>query len=517
LRFLYCCCLFFLLSCSARQSVLNKHLNPNNLTAQQLNIDVTRDTIITLQNGTRLIIPSGSLRTKNGTTARLVVKEALTIEQIMLAGLSTESDGKPLRSGGMLYIDKAPGEEVDIVKSISAEIPSQSADSAMQLYKGEKEDDGSINWTDPAPLHFAANPNYDSGLVLYRRHCYSCHDPIKTENEVGPALYGAEERIGSKNVLYNWVHDPESTMNCNPYFQKLYTEADEFMMHSFPQLSNQQIDMVMYYVNTIGKKEKGDYVGQKDFSYDSCAYYAELYHLLKHSYDSLQSIRSRQAFSNVNMLPDTTTVSIPAIELTNTVTNTFNEPVATSPDYYQFSIETFGWYNIDVLTGDDAKDATLNVTLSGKHAGKNETFLVIPAYKIFVQGGSTDKTNFTFKGADGKLRLKEGLDAWVFSIGESADSAQLYFGATRFTTTLQQSIDIPMQAITQQQLISSMAAFNFQGINFTVQKDHTKEQSSEIKTQLEVLFQKLQRCNCIYIPDRYTSDTASIYYSDFAN
>lgn len=498
-----------LLSCSSKKSIINKHLNAENLPSQQLTINVNADTSFLLQNGTRLTIPAGSLKTKDGKPAILIAKEALTIQQITLAGLSTESNGKPLRSGGMLFLDAAPGEEVEIVKPIIADIPTQSADTTMQLYKGEVKDDGSINWTDPEPLQIKEDPAYAVGKQLFMQSCASCHHPFK--DGTGPALFGAEERIGDINIYYKYVNNPAAMTVCNPYFQELKQKFGGVLMQDFPNLTHKDIDAIIYYVNKEGGKQNGTYINKSDFSYDSCDYYRELYHILTYSLDSLEEVRGKERFDNVNVttgvFTDTTPIPFtkPAIPIKE---SPVVQPNSYQADYYQFNIDAFGWHNVDVLEGDDVKDCELTISLSGKHSDKNEVFLVIPAFKIFMRGGLMDDSmNYAFKYTDGKIPLKENLDAYVFVIGESPDTAQLFFGATRFTTSLKQNLDIKMEAVTQAQLTTSMKAFNFTDMNFSVNRTYTKETIRSVEGQVEMLKNKIQRCNCNTIEGEPVADT----------
>jgi mono/diheme cytochrome c family protein len=514
MRYLPFTLIIFLFACSSKRSIINKYLNGDNLTAQQLTININADTSLLLQNGTKLIIPAGSLKTKDGKPAKLIAKEAVTIQQITLAGLSTMSNGKPLRSGGMLFLDGAPGEDVKIVKPITAEIPTASADTAMQLYKGEVKDDGSINWTDPTTIKVKEDPSLVAGHQLFMQNCASCHHPVKDGQ--APGLFGAEERIGNMDVYYQFVNNPNAMMACNPYFQDQNNKFGGVMMQSFPNLTHRDIDAIIYYVNKEGGGQKGTYISKDDFSYDSCQYYKELYHILTYSRDSLNRVRERENFANVNSEASTDTTPItftePVIPIRESATV---RPQSYQADYYQFNINTFGWNNVDVLEGNDVKDCELTVNLAGNHSAKNEVFLVIPAFKIFMRGGlMDDSVNYAFKYADGKIPLKENLDAYVFVIGESSDTAQLFFGATRFTTALKANLDIKMESVTQEQLTKNMKSFNFTDINFSVNRTYTKETIKTVEDRLLMLKYKVDRCNC---NGTYPGEAMVAYSVDSAN
>jgi hypothetical protein len=73
---------------------------------------------LALRGGTIITIPAHALKAEDGKTARLEVKEALSIEQMLLAGLRTQTNGIPLQSGGMIYINAAKDARVSILKPL---------------------------------------------------------------------------------------------------------------------------------------------------------------------------------------------------------------------------------------------------------------------------------------------------------------------------------------------------------------------------------------------------------------
>ena len=129
------------------------------LPVQRFRIDAMRDTVLETQGGILLSIPAGSFLEKDGriTTGilNLVVREALTPAAIMQAGLSTLSGGNVLETGGMFFVDaskEGKALDLDSVKGIYAEIPTDSARPGMQLYSGKQGADGVIDWIDPRQL-----------------------------------------------------------------------------------------------------------------------------------------------------------------------------------------------------------------------------------------------------------------------------------------------------------------------------------------------------------------------------
>src|SRR5690606_20863500 len=71
--------------------------------------------------------------------------------------------------------------------SIGVSIPTEFYRDGMQLYKGEKDENGNINWKEPKLI--APNPEaatIESGKVLFQANCSTCHAIGK--NMTGPNL-----------------------------------------------------------------------------------------------------------------------------------------------------------------------------------------------------------------------------------------------------------------------------------------------------------------------------------------
>jgi hypothetical protein len=148
-------------------------LNTANLKSQLFSINCERDTVIKGEGGTILSIYKNSFVDKSGTPVKgsisFELKEALTTADILLAGLTTTSNGKPLETGGMIYINAtANGEAVSIAsdKYIGVSIPATSIRKDMQIFTGVKDSTG-INWVEPyATLNNDVQKSRDMAAVV---------------------------------------------------------------------------------------------------------------------------------------------------------------------------------------------------------------------------------------------------------------------------------------------------------------------------------------------------------------
>ena len=117
-------------------------------------INNEKETTITFKEGTVLIIPAKCFIDANGKLARgkvnIEVTEFYKLSDMLLANLTTKSDGNQLETGGMLFIKALkdnkqlqlkPGSNIEYVFSSRG-----SKKKDMQLFLGEEIKDG-VNWT----------------------------------------------------------------------------------------------------------------------------------------------------------------------------------------------------------------------------------------------------------------------------------------------------------------------------------------------------------------------------------
>lgn len=129
------------------------------LPAQTWLIAAGRDTVIETRKGIVLAIPAQTFLDKGNHPAtgqiRLTLKEALDPADILKAGLSTRSGTQILSTGGMFFLDARQQDDIlhiDTARPVIAQIPAKGDPAGMQLYKGQRKTNGTIDWTDPRPL-----------------------------------------------------------------------------------------------------------------------------------------------------------------------------------------------------------------------------------------------------------------------------------------------------------------------------------------------------------------------------
>ena len=138
--------------------VFTKIYSVENLNSQSFTIDNSIDNLITGESGTIVRINRNTFIDQEGKTitGKIEIKliEALTPIDMVLGNLTTTFNGKPLETGGMIYLNAiAENKEVSIApdKSILIKMPSDSTLTGMSVFEG-KQDSTGIKWENPIKL-----------------------------------------------------------------------------------------------------------------------------------------------------------------------------------------------------------------------------------------------------------------------------------------------------------------------------------------------------------------------------
>ncbi len=100
---------------------------------------------------------------------------------------------------------------------------------------------------------FAATAAPD-GQALFKSNCASCHNPLK--DATGPALQGVESRVPSKEWLHKWVHNSAGLIaSGDKYANDIFNKWGKIPMTPFPNLSEEEIDAIFTYVNSVKPAE----------------------------------------------------------------------------------------------------------------------------------------------------------------------------------------------------------------------------------------------------------------------
>jgi len=127
--------------------------------SQEFDIDGQKDTVVEGKKGTVMVFPKGCFLNADGSTAdghiKIELAEGLSLEDMLLANLTTQTDGKPLITDGMIYFNAMKdGKQLKVNKAIPVhiEIPTTHKQPGMMAWKGTRDTAGNMNWTDPKEI-----------------------------------------------------------------------------------------------------------------------------------------------------------------------------------------------------------------------------------------------------------------------------------------------------------------------------------------------------------------------------
>jgi mono/diheme cytochrome c family protein len=526
-------------SCNTKQQTDPNILNEGQLPSQLFSIDINKDTVLITANGSIIKIPKGSLQS-DSSNVQLEIKEALTNEDIVLAGLTTMSGQQALSSGGMIYFNAASGYKVEIKKAIEVAVPTKYYNRNMQVFKGEKTTAGKIDWKDPVALpEDETTKKLDAGKALFINNCSSCH---KIDKEfTGPALYGITDRK-SKNWLYQYTNHrfylPERKPKADTAIvieADFYSDITDSIKTKYQEDDHISLDELYYYHQCQQKKygsemtafnlsvkeienlyayiknetdKRPDLKDQfKDNCCDSCVAYQKAKIGLQNRRDQLVSGNENSFSLDRQFLPiiDTTQsnnqpISKPPVNNTpvqpqkNYVKNSYAKAT-----YYTINITTVGWYNIDVLMKGEPgmEQSQLMVRIRGNYTINFNVNLIIPSKKAFIQGGKLkDGQSYGFDEDNGNIPLPQDQPCTVLAFGET-DDGKIIYGQANFTAQLNQSIEITVTEISKDGLITAIKALKLDDINIDVNKTKNANEIKDVDKQLQKAEQlKPRNCDC---------------------
>ncbi|WP_185862183.1 c-type cytochrome [Blattabacterium cuenoti] len=97
----------------------------------------------------------------------------------------------------------------------------------------------------------------EKGAVLFKKNCTACHSMNLEKKMIGPALYGVTERR-NREWLHKWIINNKSLRKSGDKDAiAIYKEYDNVEMNIFPQLSEKEVDDILFFIqNPIKKKEE---------------------------------------------------------------------------------------------------------------------------------------------------------------------------------------------------------------------------------------------------------------------
>jgi cytochrome c2 len=500
--------------------VKRKINNPDLLASLLVTVDPKRDTTIYTSKGAIIEIPKDAIEANGQPTVQMEIKEAYDVSDMIKGGLLTESDGKPLSSGGMIYIRPTGEKSVRITKPIKLAIPTASINDKMLLYKGEVKSDGKINWQDSKSL--PNNPQLNAlnrGKQLFINNCASCHGI--GQKVTGPDLAhivkgnqwmlhypwasgseGKDTVSYNDNLLYYYTRNNNEVLKRGvPYFLCLFNDYGSTPMTLFPSLTDEDLDNLYAYIENESTIRNLPVPNNGILAcYDSCSIYSQTKSRLEEIKASLEkdSVEMREIwyYTSPNsppsrIPPETGTIPIKVAPLEN------------KSLYYQFKIDDFGWYNVDMAMQLNVavSESRLQVHIQGQYLEQFNVYLVIPEVKMFGEGGplETGDDTYGFYLTNGMTPLPQNARAYILAMGEYQE--QIIFGKKEFITSRDQRLNVELQQVSKEKFQQEINSLSLNGIN--IRANDTKKAAELRKTILNLKNAedlKPKNCDCACFP-----------------
>ncbi|MGZ5282173.1 MAG: c-type cytochrome [Bacteroidia bacterium] len=320
-----------------------------NLSEQIFNITAGIDTILVSEKGAKIFISKNTFTT-NVDAIEIKLKEALTLAEMVKAGLTTTSDNKILSSGGMIYISATwNGKKIQLLNPIKIQIPADNFDEGMKLFKGEIADN-KINWSLAGDLDNYVKSPFERGKKIFEYYCVACHK--NGQVLIGPDLIGITKRQ-NKEWIYAFTRNSQAVINSGDIYAKSLFEKYNKVIMPPQNLTDAQLDDLYYFI-------------ENDMQAISL--------LLPASPNSIFSASDTGA-SNSGA---------------DSARKDFNTGFARDSSYYLFSVQGFGWYNCDKFI-DESNTVAPEITVNFKDKKPaNGIVIVLPKLKSVISTGLSE-------------------------------------------------------------------------------------------------------------------------------
>jgi mono/diheme cytochrome c family protein len=437
----------------------NELLKPSALASSFFTIDITKDTTLKTQKGAIIKIPKGALVAEGPSIIQLEVKEVYTIREMIVAGLITQSNGEPLSSGGMIYINAVGENTVRVEKPMSVSIPTDWVNKDMQLFKGEVQSDSSINWINPDTIPAGASEKYlEAGKIIFD-NCVRCHE-IGREL-TGPDLAHVDKRWQEGGpTAYDFTWNSQKVLaEGDGYYNCLYEKYNRSPMPAFPGLTREEMNALYDYIENESYARGIPYPKDRDACYDSCGNYSR-------EKEKLGKIKDSSVADY--LAPDTTPANpVPGIstQWQDLVSTTLSEPV-----YYEFNIEALGWFNVDILMKNNPAfvDTELRIRIQGTYKTSISVYLAIPSIRAFIDGGLLEGKDdeYGFFTKDGKIPLPPNAEAYIIAMAEA--NGKILYNSKAFITTQSKQLELSLKEVTREKFDEAIKSLGFEDFNITI-------------------------------------------------
>jgi mono/diheme cytochrome c family protein len=390
-------------------------LNERNLDSTRFVVRPGRDTLLRTAGGTLLFIPRNGFQRPDGTPAggpvHVTLREALTPADLVLAHLTTTSDGRMLESGGMVFVDaNEAGQTLRINPGapLRVSLPTAQPLRGMQVFTGRPDAAGRLNWVNPVPLADTALANRMAlGARLFRTHCAVCH--------------GLDSLVAG------------------PPLANVHTRRGQYWLHAFIHNSQRLIEAGDPVAVALFKRH--NFTAMPPFDFTPRETGAILTYLSGGSFraDSLEVLPNGDVADSLLGLPP---------------------PAKPFPAelYYVFDLKDLGWINVDRFPDQTTPRVPFFVQLGGEQFEEVTVTLLFKAEKIFLAAWPAEDGRYTFSPTDDEdaSLLPAGRKATVVVTAYKGETC--YLGLQEVTIGQKETVTVAPARTTPKQLVQTLKA-----------------------------------------------------------
>lgn len=470
---------FFCISCSSKKSYKQTVLTPNNLPAQLFEIDPAIENTIRTKKGATVRFPANAFKLNGAGKVKVEIKEAYSMKDILLAGLVTETNGKTLSSGGMIYINAQQNEkDIELQKTANVATPAFIYTENMQLYKGEVGSDSTINWVEPKPLDSTPARMIEWGKQLFMNNCASCHGFDKPA--MGQALRGMLQRAPSKAWLNKFIRNWEDAFghtDSTGYNYDAYTccavAYSPTTMSKFPALSDADLD-ALYAFTESNDYEPNDCTPCLEAKFVTDSFMKVENYYVPYDWDTTIVNNNTTQF----YIPQNITPRDPA-ELEKTYRQGGFTDIPGSSNY-NFTISTLGWYNIDKeyagLPGTEYCTLTAKIT-NEQDKDELHVYMVMPSKKNLSVAYDKKAGAWAFDKVNGTIPMHLNEQAYVIAFGER--DGKMIYGIKPFITKKENNLQLSVSEITEEAFVEHIRKLGLDGLSFSINKKDNNPTSTQ--------------------------------------
>lgn len=437
--------------------------------SQKFQIDADSDNIITGKNGTQVFVPKNSFINADGelVTGKVDIEiiEILSVADFIKTNLQTVSNGRPLQSEGMLYIDaKSNGQQITLAADKKLQIELRNMNkmgtaSDIKIFSGSYNSLGNMNWTESGKLENRLIP---LPLELFDYKTWTSYSITRVpKNEGVQALgnYEIEDSTTFKNPSlentfiatrefeerFNHINSAEWAIGgYTSYYSTTVQKGRMIKDSTISQIYLNNLDKDLWYCDSLAYAYMKTWENKANFN---SYWYSEIerYDLLnsfKKFYEQrltivisfptdidLSKSDAREKLKTKGFKEPETDEIIGAYERQNKiVTARRNKAKAKNISTNSFAVAKLGWINCDQFYNEPtAKE--VNILASVNNLGNYEfacLTLVINGRRIALNGTLGDNSKYTFTGkSQPYTRLPIGEKATIIAISFMNDKSYL--------------------------------------------------------------------------------------------